>query len=84
MRAGKRCGVRSSTSQRRSSQRSGLVLEVLQRRRLDRIDGDALARRQDADDAVARHRAAVGREPHRQIGVDAADRDRRAGLARHP
>ena len=54
-----------------------LVLELAQRRRLDRIDGDPLARREDADDAVARHRAAVGRKAHRQVAVDAADRDRR-------
>ena len=36
--------------------------------------------RQDADDAVARHGAAVGREAHRQIAIDAADRNRGALL----
>ena len=58
-----------------------LFLEILQRRRLDRIDRDALARRDDADDAVARHRAAVRREVDRQVGIDAADRDRRRRCA---
>src|SRR5579883_657488 len=51
------------------------VLEFLQRRRLDRIDGDTLAGLEDADDAVTRHRPADRRETHRQVGVDAADRD---------
>ena len=67
----------SSTSQRTSSQRSGVSSKSFSAERLDRIDGDALARGHDADDAVARHGAAVGREAHRQIAVDAADRDRR-------
>src|SRR5580704_4255978 len=51
-----------------------LLLEILQRRRLDRIDRDALARRDDPDDAVARHRPAVRRELDRQIRIDAAHR----------
>ena len=55
-----------------------IVLEFAQGRRLDRIDRDALARRENADDAVARHRAAVRRKTHRQIAVDAADRNRRS------
>src|SRR5665213_2936528 len=59
-----------------------LLFEILQRRRLDRIDGDALARRNDADDAVARHRAAIGRELDRQVGIDAADRNRRRAARR--
>ena len=52
----------------------GLVVEVLQGRRLDRIDGDPLARRHDADDALAGHRAALG-EADRHVAVEAADRD---------
>src|SRR5882724_2652223 len=36
-----------------------LLLEILQRRRLDRIDRDALPRRDDPDDPVAWHRATV-------------------------
>ena len=62
-----------------------LVLELTQCMRLDRVDGDPLARREDADNAVARHRAAVRRKTDRQVAVDAADRDRRAnrGDARH-
>src|SRR6202012_3134796 len=55
-----------------------LLLEILQRRRLDRIDRDALPGRDDADDAVDRPPAAARRELDRQIGIDAADRDRRA------
>src|SRR5690348_3537189 len=51
-----------------------LFLEILQVRRLDRIDRDALARRDNADDAVAWNRAPVGRELDGQIGIDAADR----------
>jgi hypothetical protein len=46
-----------------------LVLVILQRRRLDRIDRDPLARRDDADNAVARHRSAIGRELDRQVGI---------------
>src|SRR5262249_52440028 len=49
----------------------------------DRIDGYALARRENADDTVTRHRSAIGCEAHRQVGIDATDRDCRAGLARH-
>src|SRR4029077_2048399 len=54
----------------------GLLLEILQGRRLDRIDRDALARGNDPDDPVAGHRAAVRREFDRQIGIDAANRYR--------
>src|SRR5262249_9768667 len=61
----------------------GRILEILERRRLDRVDGNALAGREDADDAVARHRSAIGCEAHRQVGVDAPDRDCSAGLAGH-
>src|SRR5947209_7972810 len=50
----------------------GFLFKILQRRRLDRVDGHALARRHDAHDAVARHRAAIRRELDRQIGIDAA------------
>ena len=50
-----------------------LVVEGLQRRRLDRIDGDAGARLHDADDAVAGH-GAFRREAHRQVAAHAADR----------
>ena len=78
IRAGKRCGRALVDVPAHVEPALRRVLEVLQRRRLDRIDRDALARRQDADDAVARHRAAVRREAHRQIAVDAADRDRAA------
>ena len=46
----------------------GLVVEGLQRRRLDGVDGDALSRREDADDAVARHGAAFG-EAHRHVAL---------------
>src|SRR6476660_6766535 len=46
-----------------------LLLEILQRRRLDRIDRDPLARRDDPDNAVAWYRAAVRRELDRQIGI---------------
>src|SRR5689334_5666357 len=59
----------------------GLLLEILQRRRLDRIDRDALAWGGDPDDSIAGHGAAVRRELDRQIGIDAADRDR-VGAAR--
>ena len=52
-----------------------LVVEGRQRRRLDRIDGDARARLHDADDAVAGHRA-LRRETHRQVAAHAADRQR--------
>ena len=52
-----------------------LVVELRQFGRLDRIDRDALARRDDADDAVAGHGAAAGREAHRQVAARAADGD---------
>src|SRR3954453_12287356 len=53
-----------------------LLLEILQRRRLDRIDRDPLARRDDADDAIAGNGDAIGRELHRKSGIQAADRYR--------
>src|SRR5579864_5021248 len=42
---------------------------------MDRIDRDALARRQDADDALAGHRAALRREANGQIAANTADRN---------
>ena len=51
-----------------------LVLISRKRRRMDRVDGDPLARRQDADDAVARHRAAVRRKTDRHVVDRTADR----------
>src|SRR5690242_8473115 len=50
-----------------------LILELFERLRLDRINGNALAGSEDADDAVARHRTALRSETHRQIGIDATD-----------
>ena len=44
-------------------------------RGLDRVDDDAFTGRHDADDAVARNGAAIGGEAHRQVAVDAADRN---------
>ena len=51
---------------------------------MDRVDHDALGRA-DADDALARHRAALRRESDRRFEIDAAHRQRvrRVGLARH-
>ena len=37
----------------------GLIVELLERPGEDRIDGDALARHEDADDAIARHRPTI-------------------------
>src|SRR6516162_242857 len=54
-----------------------LLLEVLQGRRLDRIDGNTFAGGDDADNAVAGYRTAVRREFDRQTGIIAADRDGR-------
>src|SRR5664279_5277301 len=59
-----------------------LLLEILQRWRLDRIDRDALAGRNDPDDPVARHRPAVWRELDRQIGIDATNRNSRRAARR--
>ena len=61
-----------------------LIVEGGERRRLDWIDGDPLARRQNADDAVARHGAAVRREAHRQVAPQAANRNERASLVPSP
>src|SRR5215469_16453657 len=60
----------------------GRVLEGFELRRLNRVDGDALAGRQNADDAIARDSAPNGREANRQVGIDAADRDRAAAFLR--
>src|SRR5262249_43201960 len=62
----------------------GRVLVVLQRRGLDRVDRDPLARRHDTDDAVARHGPTIGREAHWQVAIDAADRNTLGGPARPP
>src|SRR5262245_27037709 len=51
-----------------------LLVERLQRLGMNRIDGDALARVEDADDAVAWDRA-VRCEADRQIAAQAPDRD---------
>src|SRR5260370_41661560 len=56
----------------------GHILKVLQRWRLDRVDGDTLARGENADNAAARNRAAVGRAAHPQISNDPADGNCRA------
>src|SRR5258708_3062296 len=53
----------------------GRLLELLQRRRLDGVDGNPLPRRHDADDAITRPGAAARREAYRQVGVDATDRN---------
>ena len=53
-----------------------LIVESDQRRRLDRIDGDAFSGREDPDDAVSRDRAAIGREAHRQVARLTPDGDR--------
>src|ERR1019366_10038969 len=42
---------------------------------LDRIDGDSLARGQNADDTIARHRAAIRSEADRQIAVRSMNGD---------
>src|SRR3974390_3718244 len=61
-----------------------LVLKLGERWGMDRINRDALTRRYNADDTIARHRAAIGRKAHRQIAVDAADRDRWPRRVRDP
>src|SRR5690606_2626495 len=53
----------------------GSVGEALQGLAVDGVDGDALARRHDADDAVARQRMAAARIVHRHARNEAADRD---------
>src|SRR5262249_62274833 len=58
----------------------GRVLEILQRRRLNGVDGDPLAWRENPDNTVAWHGSPIWYEPHRQIGIDAADRDRGTGF----
>ena len=86
MRAGKRCGSLGVDVPAHVDPAVGLVVEGGEGGRLDRVDRDALAGRQDADDAVSRHGAAIGREAHRQvvrpaprIGI-AAGRRRRSRL----
>jgi hypothetical protein len=44
----------------------GLLVEGLKRLGVDGIDGDTLPGTENADDAIARHRAAIG-EANRQI-----------------
>src|SRR5690606_13669344 len=53
----------------------GLIVESGQRRRLDRIDGDARSGLDDADNAVTRHRA-FRRKGHRQVAAHTPDRQR--------
>src|SRR5690606_39443399 len=48
----------------------GCILEGGEGGRLDGVDRDAFARRQDADDAVSRHGAALRCEAHRQVAVE--------------
>src|SRR5918997_1192558 len=57
------------------------VLERFQVGGLDRVNGDPFAWRQNADNAVARYRAAVWGEPNGQFAIDAANRDRRTVVA---
>ena len=68
IRAGKRSRFSSSMSQRTSSQRSGSSSNSFSAGDWIGIDGDPLARRHDADDALAGHRAALG-EAHRHLAV---------------
>src|SRR5204863_6898583 len=48
-----------------------LLLKVLQCWRLDRVDRDALPRRNNAHDPVSWYGAAIGRELDRQVRIDA-------------
>ncbi len=66
----------SSTSHLTSRPALRLIVEGCEIGRLNRIDRDAFAGRQDADDAVARDRAAVRRETHRQVALQPPDRNR--------
>src|SRR4029078_4769851 len=54
----------------------GLVLEFTQGGGLDRVDRNALTRRQDADDAVAWHGTSIRRKSDGQITIDPADGNR--------
>src|SRR6185436_941780 len=53
----------------------GRLAEAFQRGAVDGVDGDALARGDDADDAVARQRVAAAREVHRHARDQALDGD---------
>src|SRR5579885_993389 len=59
-----------------------LVIELPEIGRLDWINGDSLAGREDADNAVAGDRAAIRRKADGEIRVRAADRN--GGLVRVP
>ena len=65
----------------------GLVLERHQSGRLDGVNRDALTRRENANNPISRHRAAVRRETHGQIAAKAPDGQRAAArpvvLTRH-
>src|SRR6185437_4466724 len=50
--------------------------EIGERVTIDRMDGDALAGGDDADDAIARQRMAAAGEMQRHAGNEAADRNR--------
>ena len=83
--AGKRCGVVFVDVPGHVDPALWLLVEGLQRFGVDRIDGDALAWIENADDAVAGDRAVLG-EAHRQVAAQAPDRDavrpRRSALFR--
>src|SRR6516225_6752471 len=57
------------------------ILELLESRRLDGIDGNTLAGREDADDAIPGQCPPVRREAHRKFVIDAADGDGGAFVA---
>src|SRR5690606_34432377 len=57
-----------------------LVVVFFERRRMNRINRDAFARRENADDPVAGYSAAIRRKAHGQFAIDASDRDRRRAL----
>src|SRR5690606_27683780 len=52
----------------------GLLVECLQRFGVNGVDGDALPRRENANDAIARNRAALG-ELDRKIAAQSSDGD---------
>src|SRR5262245_64979558 len=54
----------------------GVVLKFAQGSRLDRVNGDALARRKNADNSIAWHRAPIRRKSHRQVAIDATNGNR--------
>src|SRR5215472_7103393 len=57
------------------------ILELLEGRRLDGIDGNTLAGCEDADDAIPGQCTPVRREAHWKLMIDAADGDRGAFVA---